>query len=158
MQCVDYTWRSSLTIQKRYFSLACLSGVTLKYRVSDCGRIFIYRAAPNDTETLPVGKRPIKINAKAQLRRIFRKCLSFSSRAHGARRCREGHGAAHALMRRKHNRVSAPRTTRSVALSRKQAKRCPYIWFTVITKRPPLTRPQAAGMRIPCPSEQQDVM
>lgn len=34
-------------------------------------------AAANDTETLPVGKKPIKINAKVQLRSILKKCLSI---------------------------------------------------------------------------------
>lgn len=61
---------------KVFFSLASLAGAILKYRVSYCRRIFIYRvAAPNNSEILPVGKRPIKINAKVQLRSIFKKCL-----------------------------------------------------------------------------------
>lgn len=48
----------------------------MKYRVSYCARISIYHvAAANDTETLPVGKKPIKINAKVQLRSIFKKCI-----------------------------------------------------------------------------------
>lgn len=61
---------------KVVFSLASLAGVILKYRVSYCRKIFLYRAAaPNDTEISPVGERPIKINAKVQLRSIFKKCL-----------------------------------------------------------------------------------
>lgn len=58
--------------------MASVSGRLSKRRASYGGRIFLYRVAvPNDAETSPVGKRPIKTDAKVQLRTIFKKRLSI---------------------------------------------------------------------------------